>query len=76
MERIFPRLLHLLAHHTDFSTQDADLDDMLAYITFYLDCICTADNCGLLFHMAQRLKSAQDALLDEKSEAPPRSVRG
>ena len=68
MERIFPRLLHLLSHHTDFSTEESDLDDMATYINFYLDCVGTADNSALFFHLAQRVKQARDALDLDKSE--------
>jgi sister chromatid cohesion protein PDS5 len=68
MEMTFPRLLHLLAHHTDFSTDDGDLDDMTTYIVFYLDCVGTADNFPLFFHLAQRVKQARDALDMDKSE--------
>ena len=68
MEKIFPRLLHLLAHHTDFSTEEGDLDDMLTYINFYLDCVGTADNYALFFHLVQRVKQARDALDVDKSE--------
>jgi hypothetical protein len=68
MERTFPRLLHLLAHHTDFSTNERDLDDIVNYLTFYLDCIGMADNYALFFHLAQRVKQARDALEPDKSE--------
>jgi len=68
MEKTFPRLLHLLAHHTDFSTAENDLDDMVNYLTFYLDCVGMADNYALFFHLAQRVKQARDALEPDKSE--------
>jgi sister chromatid cohesion protein PDS5 len=68
MEKTFPRLLHLLAHHTDFSTMESDLDDMVNYLTFYLDCVGMADNYALFFHLAQRVKQARDALEPDKSE--------
>ena len=79
MEKVFPRLLHLLAHHSDFSTADTDLDDMTTYITFYLDCVGTADNFALFFHLAQRVKQARDALVsDDRSDVlllpPPPQV--
>jgi sister chromatid cohesion protein PDS5 len=71
MEKTFPRLLHLLSHHTDFSTEEGDLDDMATYINFYLDCVGTADNYALFFHLAQRVKQARDALDVDKSNVGP-----
>jgi sister chromatid cohesion protein PDS5 len=71
MEKIFPRLLHLLSHHPDFSTEETDLDDMATYINFYLDCVGTADNYAIFFHLAQRVKQARDALDLDKSEVIP-----
>ena len=73
LERTFPRLLHLLSHHGDFSTQESDLDDLSTYINFYLDCVGTADNYALFFHLAQRVKQARDALDPDKSEVHPLS---
>lgn len=75
MEKTFPRLLHLLAHHTDFSTEDNDLDDMTTYFNFYLDCVGTADNYALFFHLAQRVKQARDALDADKSEVKVLKMR-
>jgi len=68
MEKTFPRLVHLLAHHTDFSKDENDLDDMVTYLTFYLECVGTADNYALFFHLAQRIKQARDALDPDSSE--------
>jgi sister chromatid cohesion protein PDS5 len=68
MEKVFPRLLHLLAHHADFSKDEADLDDMITYLNFYLDCVGTSENYPLLFHFAQRVKQARDAIDETKSE--------
>jgi len=68
MEKTFPRLIHLLAHHTDFSKDENDLDDMVTYLTFYLECVGTADNYALFFHLAQRIKQARDALDPDSSE--------
>jgi sister chromatid cohesion protein PDS5 len=75
MEKTFPRLLHLLSHHTDFSKSEQDLDDMATYINFYLDCVGTADNYALFFHLAQRIKQARDALDVDKSEVTFFEVR-
>jgi hypothetical protein len=41
---------------------------MATYINFYLDCVGTADNYALFFHLAQRVKQARDALDLDKSE--------
>jgi sister chromatid cohesion protein PDS5 len=68
MEMTFPRLLHLLSHHSDFSNSEQDLEDISTYINFYLDCVGTADNYALFFHLAQRIKQARDALDADKSE--------
>ncbi|CAD6889459.1 unnamed protein product [Tilletia controversa] len=58
----FTRLLHLLAHHPDFHTQASpdDLTDFVAYIDFYLSLLMTADNAGLYFHLASKLKTVRD----------------
>jgi sister chromatid cohesion protein PDS5 len=71
MEKAFPRLLHLLAHHTDFSKEESDLDDMVTYLNFYLDCVGTSENYPLLFHLAQRVKQSRDAVDEDKSEVLP-----
>lgn len=76
LERTFPRLLHLLSHHSDFDTKESDLDDLSTYLTFYLDCVGTADNYALFFHLAQRVKQARDALEVDKSEVHNLSFGG
>jgi sister chromatid cohesion protein PDS5 len=68
LERTFARLLHLLAHHTDFSTEEGDLDDMVTYLNYFLDCVGTADNYAYFFHIAQRVKQVRDGLEDDKSQ--------
>ncbi|KZO98450.1 hypothetical protein CALVIDRAFT_495831 [Calocera viscosa TUFC12733] len=60
-EMILPRLLHLLAHHPDFSAAVDDLSEMAKYIRFYFDLVCTAENLPLLWHLAGRLKTVDDA---------------
>ncbi|KZT61710.1 cohesin-associated protein Pds5 [Calocera cornea HHB12733] len=59
-DMIFPRLLHLLAHHPDFSTSVDDLSEMAKYVRFYIDLVCTAENLPLLWHLAGRLKTVED----------------
>ncbi|KAG2003330.1 cohesin-associated protein Pds5 [Coprinopsis cinerea AmutBmut pab1-1] len=61
LELIFIRLLHLLAHHPDFSTSHEDLFDIAKYVQFYLDLIATQDNVSLLHHLAMKLKTVRDA---------------
>ncbi|EJT99367.1 hypothetical protein DACRYDRAFT_96151 [Dacryopinax primogenitus] len=60
-EMIFPRFLHLLAHHPDFSTNVDDISEMAKYVRFYLDLVCTGENLPLLWHLAGRLKTVEDA---------------
>ncbi|KAE8234699.1 hypothetical protein CF326_g258 [Tilletia indica] len=58
----FTRLLHLLAHHPDFHPQASpeQFADFVAYIDFYLSLLMTADNAGLYFHLASKLKTVRD----------------
>lgn len=67
MESIFARLLSLLAHHPDYPTEESDdfsrdLLDFSKYIIFYLCTVATEDNLSLIFHIAQRVKGAQDGI--------------
>ncbi len=67
MESIFARLLTLLAHHPDYPTEESDdfsrdLLDFSKYIIFYLCTVATEDNLSLIFHIAQRVKGAQDGI--------------
>ncbi|KAH6900864.1 cohesin-associated protein Pds5 [Coprinopsis sp. MPI-PUGE-AT-0042] len=61
LELVFIRLLHLLAHHPDFSTQHDDLLDIAKYIQLYLDLVASQDNLSLLNHLAMKLKTVRDA---------------
>ncbi|RXW15368.1 hypothetical protein EST38_g10488 [Candolleomyces aberdarensis] len=61
LEVIFIRLLHLLAHHPDFSTAHEDLLDIVKYLQLYLDLIATQDNVSLLHHLALKAKTVRDA---------------
>ncbi|QRV81905.1 sister chromatid cohesion protein [Ceratobasidium sp. AG-Ba] len=60
-DMLFIRLLHLLAHHPDFSETGEGLQDMAKYIEFYLDIIATAENVSLQFHLALKAKSVRDS---------------
>ncbi|KAL9936440.1 hypothetical protein V8E36_004508 [Tilletia maclaganii] len=57
----FVRLLHLLAHHPDFhrNASPDELADFVAYIDFYITSLVTADNIGLYFHLASKLKTVR-----------------
>ncbi|KAJ7432911.1 armadillo-type protein [Mycena galericulata] len=67
MEMIFIRLLHLLAHHPDFSTSQEELLDIAKYIQFYLLQIANADTISLLFHLAGKGKTVCDAEGDSEN---------
>ncbi|KDQ08190.1 hypothetical protein BOTBODRAFT_118968 [Botryobasidium botryosum FD-172 SS1] len=60
-EMMFIRLLHLLAHHPDFSNTPDNLQDIAKYIEFYLDIIASADNIPLLYHLALKAKTVRDS---------------
>ncbi|KAG9103997.1 hypothetical protein FRC06_006261 [Ceratobasidium sp. 370] len=60
-DMLFIRLLHLLAHHPDFSETGEGLQDMAKYIEFYLDIIATAENISLQFHLALKAKTVRDS---------------
>ncbi|EKM75631.1 hypothetical protein AGABI1DRAFT_132023 [Agaricus bisporus var. burnettii JB137-S8] len=59
-ELLFVRLLHILAHHPDFSTEHEDLLDLAKYIQFYLDLVATSENVPLLYHLATKGKTVRD----------------
>ncbi|GJE86522.1 hypothetical protein PsYK624_026020 [Phanerochaete sordida] len=59
-EMIFVRLIHVLAHHPDFSLSEEAIQDAAKYIEFYLDMVCTSENFSLLYHLASRLKMVRD----------------
>jgi sister-chromatid-cohesion protein PDS5 len=57
----FTRFLHLLAHHPDFGRDSVEeLSDSGKYIDFYLDALANAENVGLLYHLATKLKGVRD----------------
>ncbi|KAG8216411.1 hypothetical protein J3R82DRAFT_6516 [Butyriboletus roseoflavus] len=61
LEIIFIRLLHLLAHHPDFSTAHENMQEIAKYIEFYLDLIASSDNIALLYHLAMKAKTVRDS---------------
>lgn len=63
------RYVHLLAHHPDFSRgSDESVKDFVPYVQFYLDCIASERNVGLLFYLAGRLKTVRDGVSQGASE--------
>ncbi|KAL9107276.1 MAG: hypothetical protein Q9227_007818 [Pyrenula ochraceoflavens] len=80
MELMLARLLSLLAHHPDYPIQGTDsyvpdLVDYARYIIFYLSATSNEDNLSLIFHVAQRVKQAQDGIcagVEEQDEISQR----
>ena len=62
LESVFARLISLLTHHPDYSSEADDLVDFTRYILFYLQNVANADNLSLIFHIAQRVKQTRDAI--------------
>jgi sister-chromatid-cohesion protein PDS5 len=75
MEATFARLLSLLAHHPDWPTPPIEEDELIqtlkefmGFILFYLQCVGTKENLGLVYHVAQRVKGHQDGIVDPKNK--------
>ncbi|CDU25263.1 related to PDS5-precocious dissociation of sister chromatids [Sporisorium scitamineum] len=65
----FTRLLHLLAHHPDFSRETKeDLLQFVRYLEFFLDALAGAVNVSLFFYLATRVKGVRDAESQGASE--------
>ncbi len=65
----FPRLVHLLAHHPDFSRESKeDIAQFTRYLEFFLDALCSASNVSLFFYLATRVKGVRDAETQGASE--------
>ncbi|TFK49359.1 hypothetical protein OE88DRAFT_1646400 [Heliocybe sulcata] len=60
-ELLFIRLLHVLAHHPDFSTAHEALVDIARYIELYLELVSSRDNISLLYHLSMKAKTVRDA---------------
>ncbi|EKG10862.1 Armadillo-like helical [Macrophomina phaseolina MS6] len=67
-ENSFSRFLSLLAHHPDYSADIDNLRDFVQYIMFFLKTVANEDNISLIYHVAQRVKSVEDAIDASKSE--------
>jgi sister-chromatid-cohesion protein PDS5 len=63
-EKTFTRLLYILSHHPDFSTDLGDIQLFSAYISFFLQNVATALNVSYLYYMAAKIKTAKDATVD------------
>ena len=59
---VFPRLLHLLAHHPDFSTEPSELADIGKYIIYYLSTVASEPSLALTYKYAERVKQARDLI--------------
>lgn len=68
MEAMMPRLLSLLAHHPNYSSEATDLADTAKYILFYVSNIAHEENAGLIFRYAERVKGARDGITPEESD--------
>ena len=68
LELSFARLLSLLAHHIQLSEEDDEpLKEAVGYFVFYLKSIATQSNISLIYYVAQRVKSVQDAIIPDAS---------
>ena len=70
LEGVFARLISLLAYHPDYPTSAEEFEDFARYLLFYLDTIANNDNISLIYHIAQSVKSCQDAIASPQSSKP------
>nr|WJN24945.1 cohesin maintenance factor [Sporisorium sorghi] len=69
LDMSLPRLLHLLAHHPDFSRETReDLMQFVRYLEFFLEALAGAANVSVLFYLATRVKGVRDAESQGASE--------
>ena len=68
MEATMARLISLLAHHPDYSSEPDYLVDHAKYLLFYVSNVATEENFGLIFKYAERPKQAQDGINASQSE--------
>nr|WJN24946.1 cohesin maintenance factor [Tranzscheliella williamsii] len=65
----FPRFVHLLANHPDFSRETSeDLAQFVRYLDFFLDCLAGPANVSLFYYLATRVKGVRDAESQGASE--------
>lgn len=68
MENIIGRLIPLLAHHPDYSSETNDLADFANYFIFYLSVVASEENISLIYKYAERVKQTRDAVSPDESE--------
>ncbi|KAG7446844.1 cohesin-associated protein Pds5 [Guyanagaster necrorhizus] len=62
------RLMHLLAHHPDFSIALEDLQDIGKYLKYFADQVVQAENISLIYHYALKGKTVRDLESEEYSQ--------
>lgn len=68
MEATMGRLISLLAHHPDYSTEVDDLVDHARYLLYYISNVTTEANFGIIFKYAERVKQTRDGINPAESE--------
>ncbi|KAM4054732.1 sister chromatid cohesion protein pds5 [Hirsutella rhossiliensis] len=68
LEAIMGRLIPLLAHHPDYTSNTEDLADFANYFLFYLGAIATEENISLIYKYAERVKQTRDGVNSDTSE--------
>jgi sister-chromatid-cohesion protein PDS5 len=68
MEAVIGRLVPLLAHHPDYSSNADDLVDFANYFVFYLNAVATESNIGLIYKYAERIKQTRDGVNPQASD--------
>ena len=62
MEAIMGRLIPLLAHHPDYSSEMDDLADFANYFLFYVSAVASEENGSLIYKYAERVKQTRDGI--------------
>lgn len=68
MEASFMQLIHILAHHPDFSISTNDLALFMRYLQFFISCMAAPENVAYLYHVTQKIKLSKDVRANEQSE--------
>ncbi|QPH01928.1 hypothetical protein C2857_006132 [Epichloe festucae Fl1] len=68
LEGLLGRLIPLLAHHPDYSSDADDLVDFANYFLFYLGAIATEENISLIYRYAERVKQTRDGIDPDASD--------
>lgn len=69
MEASFMQLIHILAHHPDFSISTNDLALFMRYLQFFISCMAAPENVAYLYHVTQKIKLSKDVRANEQSES-------